>query len=260
MPSRQIVGGEPYRYGYQGEFAETDSETGKPAFQLRLWDTRLGRWLTTDPKKEFKSPYIGMGNMPIVAVDPDGGDIIILMDREAVGGLGHSAVLIGNDVDGWKYFSKNGTEKGYWFAPESGRAYGDNYKPDRGTLYKGKTVSDVIRQVNENSNAKHNYDVYIRVVTTDEQDEKAILAAYNEADTTKYSIFGSFCIEVPQEALKATEIDFKYKGYNNLTPNDWFINFGWYNNNHSYNLVTPPKPKVTFEFGEGTFEYDNKKD
>ena len=27
MPNRQIVNGERYRYGYQGEFAETDPET-----------------------------------------------------------------------------------------------------------------------------------------------------------------------------------------------------------------------------------------
>ena len=47
MPNRQVINGEPYRYGYQGEFAETDPETGKPAFQLRLWDARIGRWLTT---------------------------------------------------------------------------------------------------------------------------------------------------------------------------------------------------------------------
>lgn len=62
MPNRQIVNGEPYRYGYQGEFAETDPETGKPAFQLRLWDARIGRWLTTDPYGQFDSPYLGMGN------------------------------------------------------------------------------------------------------------------------------------------------------------------------------------------------------
>lgn len=73
MPNRQIVGGEPYRYGYQGEFAETDPETGKPAFQLRLWDGRIGRWLTTDPYRQFNSLYLGMGNNPINGVDPDGG-------------------------------------------------------------------------------------------------------------------------------------------------------------------------------------------
>lgn len=71
MPNRQIINGEPYRYAYQGQ--EKDPETGKEAFQLRLWDARIGRWLTTDPKSEFSSPYLGMGNNPLNKVDPDGG-------------------------------------------------------------------------------------------------------------------------------------------------------------------------------------------
>ena len=71
MPNRQIVGGEPYRYAYQGQ--EKDPETGKEAFQLRLWDSRIGRWLTTDPYRQFSSPYLGMGNNPMRLVDPDGG-------------------------------------------------------------------------------------------------------------------------------------------------------------------------------------------
>lgn len=29
MPNRQLVGPEGYRYGYQGDFAETDPETRK---------------------------------------------------------------------------------------------------------------------------------------------------------------------------------------------------------------------------------------
>lgn len=73
MPGREIIGGEAYRYGYQGEYAETDPETGKEAFQLRLWDSRIGRWLTTDPKGQYNSPYLGMGNNPIIMEDPDGG-------------------------------------------------------------------------------------------------------------------------------------------------------------------------------------------
>ncbi len=71
MPNRQIINGEPYRYAYQGQ--EKDPETGKEAFQLRLWDARIGRWLTTDPKREFSSPYLGMGNNPLNKIDPDGG-------------------------------------------------------------------------------------------------------------------------------------------------------------------------------------------
>jgi len=47
-------------------------ETGKEAFELRLWDGRIGRWLTTDPAGQYHSPYLGMNNNPISVVDPDG--------------------------------------------------------------------------------------------------------------------------------------------------------------------------------------------
>ncbi|MGB0870969.1 MAG: RHS repeat domain-containing protein [Flavobacteriales bacterium] len=65
-----------YRYGYQGEYAEDESdETGIKAnsFQLRLYDPRLGRWLSPDPKGQYHSPYLAMGNDPTNGVDPDGG-------------------------------------------------------------------------------------------------------------------------------------------------------------------------------------------
>lgn len=70
MPNRTLSGAEGYRYAYQGQ--EKDPETGKEAFELRLWDSRIGRWLTTDPYGQF-SPYLGMGNNPISQIDPDGG-------------------------------------------------------------------------------------------------------------------------------------------------------------------------------------------
>jgi len=70
MPGRIMTGGD-YRYAFQGQ--EKDIETGKEAFQLRMWDGRIGRWLTTDPKGVHYSPYLGMANNPINAIDPDGG-------------------------------------------------------------------------------------------------------------------------------------------------------------------------------------------
>ncbi len=69
MPNRNIEG--QYRYAYQGQ--EKDPETGMEAFELRLWDGRIGRWLTTDPYGQHFSPYMGMGNNPIRLIDPDGG-------------------------------------------------------------------------------------------------------------------------------------------------------------------------------------------
>lgn len=62
-----------YRYAYQGQFAEKDIETGWNHFELREYDAVIGRWLSKDPKGQFYSPYVGMGNNPVSGTDPDGG-------------------------------------------------------------------------------------------------------------------------------------------------------------------------------------------
>lgn len=81
MPNRNNINNN-YRYAYQGQ--EKDPETGKEAFELRLWDSRIGRWLTTDPYRQYASPYIGMGNNPLNMIDPDGGkaDGIFTLNEE----------------------------------------------------------------------------------------------------------------------------------------------------------------------------------
>ncbi len=103
MPNRQIVNGEPYRYAYQGQ--EKDVETGKEAFHLRLWDARIGRWLTTDPKSEFNSPYLGMANNPINKIDPDGGETVPVKGDEK-----HQKALVNqvNEVTGGNYHVVDG--------------------------------------------------------------------------------------------------------------------------------------------------------
>lgn len=62
-----------YRYGYQGLYAEKESSTGLNVFQLRQYDSRIGRWLSKDPFQQGYSPYIGMANNPVSLVDPTGG-------------------------------------------------------------------------------------------------------------------------------------------------------------------------------------------
>jgi RHS repeat-associated protein len=69
----RIRGADGYRYGYQGQHAEKDDETGWNAFELRMYDSKIARWLSVDPKGEFWSPYVGMGNDPVKSTDPDGG-------------------------------------------------------------------------------------------------------------------------------------------------------------------------------------------
>lgn len=72
MPNRQYTLGSRYRFGYQGQFAEKDEETGLDHFEARDYDSRLGRWLINDPAGQFWSPYLAMGNNPVSGVDPDG--------------------------------------------------------------------------------------------------------------------------------------------------------------------------------------------
>lgn len=66
-----------YRYGFEG--MERDDEikgTGNSYdFGARMYDARLGRWLTRDPKEKIYShlsPYNYCANSPIVWVDKDG--------------------------------------------------------------------------------------------------------------------------------------------------------------------------------------------
>jgi len=69
MPNRNVQGN--YRYNYQGQ--ELDKETGKHAFELRLYDSRINRWISPDPYGQYDSPYMAMGNDWINGIDPDGG-------------------------------------------------------------------------------------------------------------------------------------------------------------------------------------------
>jgi RHS repeat-associated protein len=72
LPARNSMNN--YRYAFQGQ--ELDKETGMEAFQLRLWDGRIGRWLSPDPYGQYASPYLGMGNNPVNGIDPDGGQFL----------------------------------------------------------------------------------------------------------------------------------------------------------------------------------------
>jgi RHS repeat-associated protein len=61
------------KYGYQGLFSEENGFTGWNEFKLRNYDPQVGRWTSADPITQYASPYIGMGNNPIVGIDPNGG-------------------------------------------------------------------------------------------------------------------------------------------------------------------------------------------
>lgn len=58
------------RYNFQGK--EYENKTEWHNFHARQYDASLGRWFAVDPKNQFSSPYLAMGNNPVNGIDPDG--------------------------------------------------------------------------------------------------------------------------------------------------------------------------------------------
>jgi len=77
LPNRHESSNE-YRYGYQGSEKddEVKGEGNSYTTHFRQLDPRVGRWLSIDPKATaFESPYVSMGNNPILHNDVMGDSI-----------------------------------------------------------------------------------------------------------------------------------------------------------------------------------------
>lgn len=69
-----------YRYGFNGKENDKDISEGGLDFGARIYDGRLGRWLSVDPlQKKYPSltPYNFVANSPLIFVDPNGKEIIV---------------------------------------------------------------------------------------------------------------------------------------------------------------------------------------
>nr|MDQ3395661.1 RHS repeat-associated core domain-containing protein [Bacteroidota bacterium] len=59
------------RYLYQGK-EKLSNDTDWYDFHARMYSPALGRFLGVDTQGQFDNPYNGMGNNPVVMVDPNG--------------------------------------------------------------------------------------------------------------------------------------------------------------------------------------------
>ena len=140
-------------------------------YGARIQDPQIGRFLQEDPMSESYlklNPYNYISNNPINGIDPDGRDIIFLNDNKAANGFGHAAEIIGNPKDGWYYYSLNGTGEGQ-------RPYGDSKNADIGTpLGHSSDVNKLVLDANNiNPNETHEYNKYVAVKTTPEEDHRS---------------------------------------------------------------------------------------
>jgi RHS repeat-associated protein len=87
-------------YLYQGAYSEMDDDIGWNDFALRNYDPQIGRWVQQDPYQEFSSAYIGMGENPILFVDPKGGEVLpfIKLTTSTLSTTASTAVTMGEVV------------------------------------------------------------------------------------------------------------------------------------------------------------------
>ena len=108
------------RYKYNAK--ELDQETRWYYYGARYYDPSVSQWLSVDPlasKNSFESPYVFVHNNPLIYVDPDGRDAILIIfpdykvDPELKIGkwkvpkaaLGHAGVLLFDNKTGLtKYY------------------------------------------------------------------------------------------------------------------------------------------------------------
>jgi RHS repeat-associated protein len=118
MENREITD-EPYRYGYQGQFSEENDSTGWNEFELRNYEPRIGRWLSTDPYGQFHSPYVGMGNNPHMGVDPDGGYFSMFSwQGSLIGAAVGAGIGLAFDKDNWGWYALGGAAAGGFLASD----------------------------------------------------------------------------------------------------------------------------------------------
>jgi RHS repeat-associated protein len=189
--NHSLIGNTQYRFGYQGQFAEKDPETGLNNFEARMYDARIGRWFSLDEVKRFHSRYLGMGNNPVSFIDKDGRDIIIFQNSKAVGGKGHTALAITNDKGGWTFIEK------------LGRVNTDGNEITGGkSEYISKDFITISELLNYLKSESKKYDYIIELKTHDiNLDQKSINVANNEAKSHYQFLFFN-CMDIVEKALK----------------------------------------------------------
>ncbi|WP_430968316.1 DUF6443 domain-containing protein [Spongiimicrobium sp. 2-473A-2-J] len=68
--------GRDHKFEFQGQEIDNSLGYNMHEFELRHYDAAIGRFVTTDPYEQFVSPYVAMGNNPVVSFDPDGGNCL----------------------------------------------------------------------------------------------------------------------------------------------------------------------------------------
>lgn len=114
MPGRtfSLTNDTSYRFGFNGKEDDNDIE-GKGNsldFGDRIYDPRLGRWLSVDPSEEKFAAigsYVAFGSNPLYFIDPDGSIIKPASDFTQKVIEARLAVVFGNELISDQFFNFN---------------------------------------------------------------------------------------------------------------------------------------------------------
>ena len=150
MPGRKYQAGSWYRYGFNGK--ENDNEVkgegNQQDYGLRIYDPRLGKFLSTDPLTKsypWYSPYQFAGNNPIKFIDLDGGEP---KDPGTKDGQSEVAAKKGTeDFFNWAWNINKKTKKGSWVQGSS-------------TMYQNGDIANT--SSNDDNTKKYHPEVQVR--------------------------------------------------------------------------------------------------
>jgi RHS repeat-associated protein len=153
------------KYLYNGKELQEESETYD--YGARMYDPTIGRWTTPDPLADryYKfSPYVYVGNNPIVAVDPDGKRILFVNGYWMNNWIGKN--IIGSSSSGKDYWGAGFTQAAQGFFNDYSSVSGTNYID--GSSSWGGDMSGSDREAAGYKYAKANYSSLVDGLGEDE--------------------------------------------------------------------------------------------
>ena len=158
MPGRKYSNGSQYRYGFNGKEKANEIAEGDLDFGARIYDARIGRWLSTDPlQKRYPnlSPYNSFENNPIFFKDPDGKDAIVTIKGNTIT-ISTTIYIYGKDATSknakdiqnsinlkWNNVGQDGKQHNFKYMDNAtGKEYNVVFDT-KVELYKGKEKNDI---------------------------------------------------------------------------------------------------------------------
>lgn len=177
---------------------------------------QLLKWLSVDPlakKYPHYSPYNFVVNNPLNAIDPNGKDVVFLIDKEGAGGKGHMGMLFQDVKGNWYLFSQGAAEQGSisGFLSNSGYTGGILIQPmimknSAGEIIQ-MTKQQAIEMVKTGGIDGNAYDENITLKTNKKQDDQIysnamkLQKAYEKKDE-KYRLFTNNCVDAIQDVVQ----------------------------------------------------------